>query len=142
MPGSTPNPYAPPVDAKHVRGVRSKRQGLGVALYGFLILQIVVNLSIAAYFLFAMRAAQVSDPLAPAWSFPVRAAFSIMVAATCVALLRRKRAALYVYFMLLFSSLPLNLARGLTSVPTLVLSTAVPAAIVAVLVRKKTSQFS
>jgi hypothetical protein len=102
----------------------------------------VFNLGLAAYFLFAMAAAQVSDPLAPAWSFPVRAAFAIVVAATCVALLRRKRAALYVYFVLLVGSLPLNYARGLTSVPKLVLSTAVPAVIVAVLVRKKTSLFS
>lgn len=113
---------------------------LGVLLTGFLVLMVVGNLSSIGMFLFARDTARAADPLAPEWSLLARALFAGALGVAAVAMLLKKRIGLYAFYGLLVLSMPLNIARGL-SVGKTIISAAAPAALMAMLVRKRMAAF-
>ena len=122
------NPYEAPAAPK------AEPIGLGPWLTGLLLLMVAGNLLSAGFMLFARDSARAADPLAPEWSFVARALFSLSLAAAAGAMLLRRRAGLYAYYLLIVISIPLNMSRGLSFGKTLI-SAAVPAALMAILAR-------
>ena len=114
--------------------------GLGVLLTGFLVLMLVGNVSSVGLLLFARDQARAADPLAPEWSFLARAIFSLFLGAAAVAMLLKRRVGFWAFYALLVLSIPLNLARGM-GVGTSIVSVLAPAALMAMLVRKRMDAF-
>jgi hypothetical protein len=104
------NPYAAPVREPSERPPAEARPGLGKLLTGFLVLQIGANIYLAVRFFDGSMLAV--EPNSPAWSFPPRGAFAILLALASAGILARRRLGWYAYLGLSAAAIPLNLARG------------------------------
>jgi hypothetical protein len=134
------NPYQAPVQVDPRGSPKGERIGIGPWLTGLLWLIIIGNVPLAGFIFFARERVRAADPLGPEWSFVARGIFAICMAAAAGAMLLRRRSGLYAYYLLVVLSMLLNISRGL-SVGRSILSAAAPAALMAILVRKRMAAF-